>query len=52
MGQIGPATPKSAGRRRGKAQATKMTPAVIEREALREWSPEQIAGRLAMTDLS
>ncbi|MDE2809611.1 MAG: helix-turn-helix domain-containing protein [Gemmatimonadota bacterium] len=40
-------------RRRSKAKATKMTPGVIERieAALRQqWSPEQIAGRLAATD--
>ena len=40
-------------RRRHKAKATKMTPAVIEQieASLRqEWSPEQIAGRLAADD--
>ena len=40
-------------RRRAKAKATKMTPAVIERieaDLRQEWSPEQIAGRLAATD--
>ena len=40
-------------RRRAKAKATSMTPAVIEQieAGLRqEWSPEQIAGRLATTD--
>ena len=40
-------------RRRAKAKATKMTPAVIERieaDLRQEWSPEQIAGRLQATD--
>ena len=49
----GQAHQKALARRRGKAQATKMTPAVIERieaDLRQEWSPEQIAGRLAMTD--
>ena len=38
--------------RRAKAQATKITPAVIERieaDLRQEWSPEQMAGRLAAT---
>ena len=49
----GQAHQKALARRRGKAKATKMTPAVIERieaDLRQEWSPEQIAGRLAMTD--
>ena len=49
----GQAHQKALARRRGKAQATKRTPAVIERieAGLRqEWSPEQIAGRLAADD--
>ena len=40
-------------RRCAKAKATKMTPAVIERiesDLRQEWSPEQIAGRLAADD--
>ena len=40
-------------RRRDKAKATKMTPAVIARieaDLRQQWSPEQIAGRLAATD--
>ena len=40
-------------RRCHKAKATKMTPAVIERieaDLRQQWSPEQIAGRLAVTD--
>ena len=40
-------------RRRHKAKATKMTAAVIERieaDLCQQWSPEQIAGRLAVTD--
>ena len=40
-------------RRRAKAKATKMTPAVIKRieaDLRQEWSPEQIAGRLQATD--
>ena len=40
-------------RRRHKAKATKMTPAVIEQietSMRQEWSPEQIAGRLAADD--
>ena len=40
-------------RRRDKAKATKMTAAVIERieaDLCQQWSPEQIAGRLAATD--
>ena len=44
---------KALARRRSKAKATKMTAAVIERieAGLRqEWSPEQIAGRLAADD--
>ena len=44
---------KALARRRAKAKATKMTPAVMERieAGLRqEWSPEQIAGRLAADD--
>ena len=46
----GQAHHKALARRRGKAKATKMTPGVIKRieAALRQqWSPEQIAGRLA-----
>ena len=46
----GQAHHKALARRRHKAKATKMTPVVIERieAALRQqWSPEQIAGRLA-----
>ena len=46
----GQAHQKALARRRCKAKATKMTPAVIERiqAGLRQqWSPEQIAGRLA-----
>ena len=49
----GQAHHKALARRRHKARATKMTAAVIERieAGLRqEWSPEQIAGRLATTD--
>ena len=49
----GQAHHKALARRRHKAKATKMTSAVIERieAGLRQqWSPEQIAGRLAMTD--
>jgi len=48
----GQAHQKALARRRSKAKATKMTPAVIERieAGLRQqWSPEQIAGRLAAT---
>ena len=44
---------KALARRRSKAKATKMTAAVIERieaDLRQEWSPEQIAGRLAATD--
>ena len=44
---------KALARRRSKAKATKMTPAVIEHieAGLRQqWSPEQIAGRLAADD--
>ena len=44
---------KALARRRHKAKATKMTAAVIERieaDLRQEWSPEQIAGRLAATD--
>ena len=44
---------KALARRRHKGQATKMTSAVIEciQAGLRQqWSPEQIAGRLAATD--
>ena len=40
-------------RRRHKAKVTKMTPAVIARieaDLRQEWSPEQIAGRLEVTD--
>ena len=40
-------------RRRDKAKATKMTPVVIARieaDLCQQWSPEQIAGRLAATD--
>ena len=46
----GQAHQKALARRRCKAKATKMTPAVIERieaDLRQEWSPEQIAGRLA-----
>ena len=49
----GQAHQQALARRRTKAQATKMTPAVIERieaDLRQEWSPEQIAGRLAVTD--
>ena len=49
----GQAHQQALARRRTKAQATKMTPAVIERieaDLRQEWSPEQIAGRLAATD--
>ena len=48
----GQAHHKALARRRSKAKVTKMTPVVIERieAALRQqWSPEQIAGRLAAT---
>ena len=44
-----PAHHKALARRRHKAQATKMTSAVIERieaELRQEWSPAQISGRL------
>ena len=43
---------KALARRQTKAKATKMTAAVIERieaDLRQEWSPEQIAGRLAAT---
>ena len=49
----GQAHRKALARRRHKAQATKMTAAVIERieaDLCQQWSPEQIAGRLAATD--
>ena len=49
----GQAHRKALARRRHKAQATKMMSAVIARiqAGLRQqWSPEQIAGRLAATD--
>lgn len=49
----GQAHQQALARRRTKAKATKMTPAVIERieaDLRQEWSPEQIAGRLAVTD--
>ena len=49
----GQAHQKALARRCTKAKATKMTPAVIERieaDLRQEWSPEQIAGRLAATD--
>ena len=48
----GQAHHKALARRRHKAKATKMTPAVIERieaDLRQEWSPEQIAGRLQAT---
>ena len=47
----GQAHHKALARRRSKAQATKMTAAVIERieaDLRQEWSPEQIAGRLGV----
>ena len=49
----GQAHHKALARRRHKAKATKMTAAVIERieaDLGQQWSPEQIAGRLATTD--
>ena len=49
----GQAHHKALARHRHKAKATKMTAAVIERieaDLGQEWSPEQIAGRLAATD--
>ena len=49
----GQAHQQALARRRAKAKATKMTPAVIERieaDLRQEWSPEQIAGRLAAPD--
>ena len=49
----GQAHHKALARRRHKAKATKMTAAAIERIEAglgQEWSPEQIAGRLAATD--
>ena len=49
----GQAHHKALARRRHKAKATKMTAAVIERIEAglgQQWSPEQIAGRLATTD--
>ena len=49
----GQAHQQALARRRCKAKATKMTPAVIERieaDLRQQWSPEQIAGRLAATD--
>ena len=48
----GQAHHKALARRRHKAKATKMTAAVIERieaDLGQQWSPEQIAGRLAAT---
>ena len=47
--QPGAAHQHALARRRGKAKATKMTPAVIayiEAGLYQQWSPEQIAGRL------
>ena len=49
----GQAHHKALARRRHKAKATKMTPAVIERieaDLRQQWSPEQISGRLAATN--
>ncbi len=49
----GQAHHKALARRRDKAKATKMTPVVIARieaDLCQQWSPEQIAGRLAATD--
>ena len=49
----GQAHQQALARRRTKAKATKMTPAVIERieaDLRQEWSPEQMAGRLAADD--
>ena len=49
----GQAHQKALARRRTKAKATKMTPAVIARieaDLRQQWSPEQIAGRLAVDD--
>ena len=49
----GQAHHKALARRRHKGPATKMTAAVIERieaDLRQQWSPEQLAGRLAATD--
>ena len=49
----GQAHQQALARRRAKAKATKMTPMVIARieaDLRQEWSPEQIAGRLAADD--